>query len=72
LFWLYVFQPDRKLLVSVVRMVHAAPEQHVWSAPSQPDRRHLSCIVAKMILDTYKSDVHPPWAGRSGIVGGLE
>ena len=28
-------------------------------APSQPDRHHLSCRVAKMILVTYKSDVHP-------------
>ena len=27
--------------------------------PSQPDRHHLSCQVAKMILVTYKSDAHP-------------
>jgi osmotically inducible protein OsmC len=29
------------------------------SAPSQPDRHYLSCLVSKMILVTYKSDVHP-------------
>ena len=26
------------------------------ATPSQPDRHHLSCLVAKMILVTYKSD----------------
>jgi len=30
------------------------------ATPSQPDRHHLSCLVAKMILVTYKSDAHPP------------
>lgn len=34
-------------------------ERHVWGALSQPDRRHLSCLVAKLILVTYKSVVHP-------------
>lgn len=29
LHWMYMLQPDRKLLVSVVRAVHVAPEQHV-------------------------------------------
>jgi hypothetical protein len=29
-------------------------------ALSQPDGHHLSSLVAKMILVTYKSDVHPP------------
>jgi hypothetical protein len=28
-------------------------------ALSQPDAHHLSSLVAKMILVTYKSDVHP-------------
>jgi hypothetical protein len=26
---------------------------------SQPDRHHLSCLVAELILVTYKSDAHP-------------
>jgi hypothetical protein len=39
--------------------VHVASEQHVWGTPSQPDGRHLSCIVTQMILVTHKSDVHP-------------
>jgi hypothetical protein len=29
--------------------------------PSQPGRHHLSCLVAKMILVTCKSDVPPGW-----------
>jgi hypothetical protein len=30
LFWLYILQPEQKLLVTGVLVVHAAPEQHVW------------------------------------------
>jgi len=29
LFWLYMLQPDRNMLVSEVLAVHVAPEQHV-------------------------------------------
>jgi len=31
LFWLYMMQPDRNMLISGVLAVHVAPEQHVWS-----------------------------------------
>jgi hypothetical protein len=31
LFWLYMLQPGRTMLVSGVRAVHAVPEQHVWT-----------------------------------------
>lgn len=31
LFWLYVLQPGRNMLVSGVQAVHVAPERHVWS-----------------------------------------
>jgi hypothetical protein len=31
LFWLYVLQPGRNLLVSGGAAVHVGPEQHVWA-----------------------------------------
>jgi hypothetical protein len=40
------------------------------STPSQPDRHHLRCLVAKMILVTYKSDVHPGNVMWMLLVGG--
>ena len=30
LFWLYTLRPDRNMLVSGVRAVHVAREQHFW------------------------------------------
>jgi hypothetical protein len=36
-----------------------APEPLVWTAPAQPDELYLTCGNPKMILTTYKSDVHP-------------
>jgi hypothetical protein len=38
------------------------------ATPSQPDRHHLSCLVAKMILVTYKSDAHPSAASSDTAV----
>jgi hypothetical protein len=55
-----MFKPGRNMLVSGVRAVRVAPEEHVWARrhnrPSQPDRLHSSRLVAKMILVTDKSD----------------
>jgi hypothetical protein len=31
LFWLYALQPGGNMLVSAARVVHAAPEQQVWT-----------------------------------------
>jgi hypothetical protein len=31
LFWLYMLQPGRNMLVSGVRAIQVAPEQHVWA-----------------------------------------
>jgi hypothetical protein len=59
LLWLCMLQPDRKSpgqrCEDGSRRFRAAR----LSASSQPDRHHLSCVIAKMILVTYKSDVHP-------------
>jgi hypothetical protein len=30
LFWLYMLQPGKYMLVSGVRAVHVASEQHIW------------------------------------------
>jgi hypothetical protein len=35
--------------------------------PPQSDRRHLSCIVAKMISATHKINMHPAAARHAGV-----
>src|SRR5260370_10854980 len=61
--WLYVLQPDaedagqrRAGELSRSGAGHLAHD-------AQPDRCHLSSVIVKMILVTYKFDVHPPKIG---------
>ena len=54
--WLHVSQPDPELLVSAARASYPAPGQAIWSHDAQPDRCHLSSVIVKMILITYKFD----------------
>jgi hypothetical protein len=59
-YWLYLLQPDAE---------HAGQRRagelsrsgagHLAHS-AQPDRCHLSSVIVKMILVTYKFDVHPP------------
>lgn len=64
LFWLHMLQPDENMLVSGAGGSRRSGAARL-DAPSQPDGHRLSCRVAKMILVTYKSDVHPHGQGAA-------
>ena len=57
--WLYVLQPDPEHAGQrrAGELSRSGPGHLMHNA--QPDRCHLSSIIVKMILVTYKFDVHP-------------